>query len=235
MRVPLHWPQVRNVYFIADPIILLVLYFNRQDVENWFQKDVLGHHPRASLQVENPKLSPVETPLNTKAAAVACGKVVKLEETAFEKLNIVNRLSTVVSGAGISEQEMKDVGDSQKNLAEQAFKGYSFAYLMWDKPTESSRAEFDKMMVKVFNSQDLQTLTADERVAYEAYVTKLKIMMLRAYELGRHDARISPLFCFELRLCFGQDDDAGLLSRKLSLAVFEMCTSTASLKDSETR
>ncbi len=118
--------------------------------------------------------------------------MLKLEETAYEKLNIIDRLSTVVVNAGFSQQEIKDLGDSEKNLNEQAFKAYSFAYLTWDKPTMESRADFDKMIVKIFNSQDLHTLSADERAEFEGYAGKVKRMMLQAFELGRHDARISP-------------------------------------------
>jgi hypothetical protein len=192
MRVPLHWPQVRNIYFIAAPIILLVLYFNRQSIQNWYREDVQGQHPHPAVQLENPRLAPVETPLDTEAAAVACGKVLKLDKTAFEKLNIVNRISSLVSGAGFTESEIKELGDSEKNLSDEAFQAYSFAYLMWDKSSESSRSEFDKMLVKSMNGQDLHTLSADERVALETYMTKMRSMMLRAFELGRHDARTSP-------------------------------------------
>jgi hypothetical protein len=192
LRVPLHWPQVRNVYFIAAPIILLVLYYNRQSIENWYQEDVLGHHPHPALQLENPKLASAEAPLDTNAAAVACGKVLKLDDTGFAKLDIVKRVSSLVSGAGFTESEIKELGDSEKNLSDEAFQAYSFAYLMWDKPAESSRSEFDKMLVKSMNGQDLHTLSADERVALEAYMAKMKSMMLRAFELGRHDARVSP-------------------------------------------
>jgi hypothetical protein len=189
VRVPLHWSQVRNVYFIAAPIILLILYFNRQDVEDWFQEDVLGHHPHASLQAESSS-PPVEQPLNGKDAAVSCGKVLKLEETAYEKLNIIDRLSTLVVNAGFTQRELEN--DPKKNLVEQAFKAYSFAYMTWDKPTLETRANFDRMIVKVFNSQDLHTLSADERAEFEGHAEKVKRMMLQAFELGRHDARISP-------------------------------------------
>ncbi|SRR6266851_833954 len=34
MRVPLRWSQVRNVYFFVAPIVLLIFYFNRQDIED---------------------------------------------------------------------------------------------------------------------------------------------------------------------------------------------------------
>jgi hypothetical protein len=195
LRVTLRWSQVRNVYLFIAPIVLLIFYFiyfnNRQDIEDWVRYDILKQPLHSSLQAEGSS-PPVEQPLNSKDAAVACGKILKLERPAYENLNIIDRLSAVVSGAGFTEQEVKDMGDSEKNLDEQAFKAYSFAYLTWDKPTSESRVDFDKMIVKVFNSQDLHTLSAGERAQFERYSGKVKRMMLQAFELGRHDARISP-------------------------------------------
>jgi hypothetical protein len=191
MRAPLCWQQVRNVYLVIAPIVVVILYFSRHDINDWVRLDALNRPSHLSLQAENSNL-PVELPLSSKDAAATCGQVLKLEKTAFKKLDIVNRLATVVADAGFTQQEIKDLDDSEKNLEEQAFKAYSFAYLTWDKPTEESRADFDKMITKVFNSLDVQTLSSDERAKVEAYAVKVKSMMLHAFELGRHDARISP-------------------------------------------
>src|SRR5215469_11759332 len=192
LQVPLCWPQVRNVYLFAAPIILLILYFDRQGINNWIQQDVLKSRTvRLSVQAEKPVSSPAEQPLTNEEAAVACGKVLKLDTPAFSKLNIMNRISNVVSTAGFTEREIKTMGDSTENLEKQAFKAYSFAYVSWDKPTES-RVKFDKMVVDVMNSQDVRELSADEQAAVAAYMTKMKRMMLQAFELGRQDARISP-------------------------------------------
>jgi hypothetical protein len=35
-------------------------------------------------------------------------------------------------------------------------------------------------------------LSADERIYFEGHMEKVKRMMLQAFELGRHDARITP-------------------------------------------
>lgn len=90
----------------------------------------------------------------------------------------MKNLITVVVNAGFTQQELKDLGDSEKQLVEQAFRAYSFAYLTWGKPTLESRADVDKMIVKVFDSRDLHTLSADERAAFEGHAEKIKRIML---------------------------------------------------------
>lgn len=75
---------------------------------------------------------------------------------------------------------------------EQAFSAYSLAYITWDRPTQTSRADFDKMMVKTAQVADNQNLSSGDRVRFDAYLMKLKKMMLKAFDLGRHDATTSP-------------------------------------------
>jgi hypothetical protein len=185
-RVPLHWPQVRNVYLVIVPILLLIGYFNRQDIESWVRNDLLKPS-HTSLQAEP---SPVEPPLTASQAATACGRVLKLETPAFEKLKLLDRLSAVVANGAFTDEELKAM--PSKDIEEEAFSAYSFAYLLWDKPTDSSRAEFDKMIVKVFNAQDLSAMSASDRALYETFIVKFRGVMLHAFELGRHDARMFP-------------------------------------------
>jgi hypothetical protein len=40
-RVPLCWEQVRNVYFVVSPIVLLLVYFNWGDIRSWVKADLL--------------------------------------------------------------------------------------------------------------------------------------------------------------------------------------------------
>jgi len=47
------------------------------------------------------------------------------------------------------------------------------------------------MIVEAMNSYDLH-LSADDQQYLERHFDKVKRMMLQAFELGRHDARISP-------------------------------------------
>src|SRR5580704_19504675 len=53
MRVPLCWAQVRNVYFILSPIVLLLVSFNWSDIQTWVKDDVpKSSIPQSTLQVE---------------------------------------------------------------------------------------------------------------------------------------------------------------------------------------
>jgi hypothetical protein len=190
LRVPLCWAQVRNVYLVLGPIILLALVLNWPDIQKWVKEDVLK---QSAVQVEPPQAQPAEAdlPLSSKEAAVACGKVLKLDAAAFEKLDLVKRLDSIVENGGLTEVELKEIFSAEE-LNEQLFSVYSFAYLTWDKPKEFSRARMDKMAVDAIHSVDLKKLSPDEIAVFDAYLVKYKSMMLKAFELGRHDAKTSP-------------------------------------------
>jgi hypothetical protein len=194
LRVPLCWPQVRNVYLCVSPMLALVLYFGGSDIKNWWKEDILkSRSSQSALVPESPQVQPVEAelPLNSKDAAVACGKVYKLDEAAFVKLNIIERLSQLVADSGYTDQEIKDQ-PSDSSLDKEAFEAYSFAYLSWDKAEKSSRASFDKMVIDAANKVDKSGFSQAQRIQLDAYLVKYKHMMLKAFDLGRHDARISP-------------------------------------------
>jgi hypothetical protein len=144
--------------------------------------------------MEPPEAQPVEAdlPLNSKDATVACGKVLKLDKTAFERLDLVGRLSAVVNTSGFTEEEFKEAFSAEE-LGDDAFKAYSFAYVTWEKQTDVSHASFDKLVVDAVHSQDLlKSLSPEDRAKADAYLVKFKRMMLKAFDLGRHDARTSP-------------------------------------------
>ena len=133
----------------------------------------------------------VDVPLSSKDAAVACGKVLKLDTTAFQKLHLIERLSGVVNTSGFTEEEFKVL--SAEELRDEAFKGYSFAYVTWEKSTEVSHASLDKLVVDAVHSDALlKSLSPEDRAEADAFMVKLKRMMLKAFDLGRHDAKISP-------------------------------------------
>jgi len=195
-RVPLCWAQVRNVYLVISPIILLVPYFNWSDIHSWIRKDLLkSSTPPPAVQMEPPQTQPVvaDLPLNSTDAAVACGKVLKLDKAAFEKLDLLPRLSQLLPDSGFTGEELKDKElFSTEDLAEQAFSAYALAYLTWDKPAQTSRADFDKMVIEATGAADNENLTSDDRIRLDAYLVKFKKMMLKAFDLGRHDAKSSP-------------------------------------------
>ena len=194
IRVPLCWAQVRNVYLVISPIVLLVLYFGWSNVQTWVKEDLLKSNiPQSAVRSEPPQTQPIETdlPLSSKGTAVACGKVLKLDEAAFEKLDLVKRLSEIVSTSGFTEEEFKGLSSAEE-LNNEAFSAYSLAYLTWEKPKEVSRASFDKMLVDAAHSPDLSNLSPDERAEFDSYTVKLRSMMSKAFDLGRQDARTSP-------------------------------------------
>jgi hypothetical protein len=64
----------------------------------------------SALQPEPPQAQPVEAdlPLDGKGAAVACGKVLKLNKDAFDKLELRPRLSQLLPDSGFTDEELKD-------------------------------------------------------------------------------------------------------------------------------
>ena len=52
------------------------------------------------------------------------------------------------------------------------------------------------MIVNAVKSVDVSKLTVAEKAHLEQYSVKFKCMMLSAFELGRHDAKISPCIFF---------------------------------------
>jgi hypothetical protein len=194
MRAPLCWAHIRNVYLVLIPIVLLVIYFNWSDIDKWLKDDVLRSGPRQlQVQVEKLQAQPVaaDLPLSAKDAEIACGKVLKLNKAAFERLNLVDRLAAVVANSGFTEKELKELGPDD-DLNKESFSAYSFAYLTWDKPTDVPRARMDQMVVDAVHSVDTKKLTADQIAALDSYFVRYKSMMLKAFELGRHDAKASP-------------------------------------------
>jgi hypothetical protein len=199
LRVPICWPQVRNVYLCISPILALVLYFGWPDIQQWWKQDILRSAPPSALTPalapEPPQFQPDETnlPLDAKAAAIACGNVLKLDKTeSFVRLNLITRLHQLVNDTGFTDEEFKDVS-SAKDLGDEAFKAYGFGYISWEKSKEVSRADFDGMVTSSGNKALSSTeLSSTDSVRLQTYLMKFKRMMLKAFDLGRHDANLSP-------------------------------------------
>lgn len=110
-RVPLCWAQARNVYLVISPVILLVLYFNWADIRTWVKQEITeSSTPQSVVQIEPQQAQAVEAdlPIDSKDAAVACGKVLKLDKAAFGKLNLFIRLSQLLPNSGFTDEEFKD-------------------------------------------------------------------------------------------------------------------------------
>lgn len=175
------------------PIVGLILYFNAADIQKRLKEDLLGKSGARQVAVlRSEPATPVDPQLDAKASAVACGQTLKLEENAFVKLDLMNRFDQLVTDSGISAQDMKAIGDTPDALNNQEFEAYSLGYLTWQKSNDLSRADFDKLVIKAYQSEDLSELSADEQAQLNAYLAKIKQILVKAFEAGRHDAKMSP-------------------------------------------
>lgn len=192
LRVPLCWPQVRNVYLCASPILILVSYFGGAEaIRSWKEEAAKSNSSHSALKLETAQTQP-EGDLSSEAADASCGNVLKLDKDAFVKLDLIHRFDQIEHESGFTDQEIQEM--DEKELGEQAFGAYSLAYLTWNKPF--SRTDLDKLVVKavdsVVNSPEWKRMSASERAQLDELLVKLKRMMLRAFDMGRHDARSSP-------------------------------------------
>jgi hypothetical protein len=169
---------------------VVILYFGWPGIHKWWKANALtSNTSQSTLKPEPPQALPVDAdlPLGSKEAAVACGKTLKLEKSAFVKLDLMTRFSQLVDDSGFTDEERKPL-----DLGEEEFKSYSLAYLTWEKPAQLSRANLDKMVIDADASVDKSKLSSAERTQFDTYMVKYKRMMVKAFDLGRHDARISP-------------------------------------------
>ncbi len=175
---------------------IVILYFGWPGIRKWWKEGTLkSNTSQSALKPEPPQAQPVEAdlPLDSKDATVACGNVLKLDnKEAFVKLDLVRRLARVTHDSGFTDEEIKEMGSEK--LGDQAFKAYGFAYLAWDKPF--SRTDLDKMVINAadsnVNSAEAKRMSSAERAHLDQLLVKFKRMMLKAFDLGRHDAKSSP-------------------------------------------
>jgi hypothetical protein len=184
----LHVEDYSMLFVILGTVV--IFYFGWPWIHKWWKESVLtSNTSQSTLKPEPPQTQPVEAdlPLDTKDAAVACGKTLKLEKAAFVKLDLMTRFFQLVDDSGFTGEERKAL-----DLQEEEFKSYSLAYLTWDKPTEVSRVSLEKIVLNADSSVDKSKISSEERARFDAYMVKYKHMMLKAFDLGRHDAKLSP-------------------------------------------
>jgi hypothetical protein len=130
-RVPMCWEQVRNVYFIVAPILLVVLYFSWPSIQQWQKEDaaksqVVGAGVKAEVPQRHADPSPdngqvaTEQPANDKAVRSGpCGQVLRLNREAFQGLDFYKRLPQLVDDARFSPKEFEEM--SHDDMEQQAF------------------------------------------------------------------------------------------------------------------
>ena len=114
----------------------------------------------------------------------------KLEGPAFAKFNIPNRISDAVSKSNYTAEEFKDVS-SEKDLEEDAFSAYAAGYLTWNKPVNPTRENLGKSMIVTIN-KGAEKLSSGDAATLRDYGNKNVQMIMTAFDMGRHDARVSP-------------------------------------------
>lgn len=195
-RVPMCWEQVRNVYFIVAPILLVVLYFSWRSIQQWHKEDVVksqvvGAGEKTEVPQSRADASPdngqvlTEQPANNMAVRSGpCGQVLRLNKQAFQRLDLYKQLSRLVDNAGFTAKDLELMPHS--DLEQQAFGAYSFAYLLWNKPEATARSDFQKMIQNAVNKVGPPSSEEEETIR------KFGDMMLKASELGWYDANRNP-------------------------------------------
>jgi hypothetical protein len=186
MRVPLSWPQVRNVYLFIAPILALIIFFNWSDITGWVKNDLL----RGRAQPTKVEAAPIEQSLDDSSSAKACGSVLKLKSKDIDKLKLHERLSELVKTSGFTEEDFKNVSKPEE-LEKVAFSAYTGGYLTWDKPADPIRSDLSKKLITRINT-GAEEFSANDAVIFREYANKSVQMVMKAYDMGRHDARTSP-------------------------------------------
>jgi len=190
-RVPLCWKQVRNVYLVASPIIAGVLFLNLADAKGWFKSESHLGNARAQYQAAAAlPAAPSEAPLGKQDAKNTCGSVLQLDTDAFPKLGIHTRLSSMISDAGFTDEELSEE-ESAKDLEQDLFHPYSLGYTTWEDSNSEIRAKLAKGIEDEFRTESLK-LKSEDRPAFYAYEGKYDRLILTAFDMGRRDARTSP-------------------------------------------
>jgi hypothetical protein len=124
----------------------------------------------------------------TKPADKSCGQVIQLNQDGFKRLDLFKQLSHVVDNGGFTPKELTMM--NHDDLLEQAFSAYSLAYLSWKTPL--SHADIERAVQKGAHGVNRDDLSAEEKVQFDAWLPKLRAMMLKAFDLGLYDAKRNP-------------------------------------------
>ena len=125
--------------------------------------------------------------------AAPCGKVLRLDDAAvIKRLDLDSRLTQLVSDAGFTDEELKEVKSSIALLKEQAFEGYRSAFSTWYQPTDDIQATLDQFVTGTMQSEKYQKLPTRKRELNDGYLLKFEKMMVTAHNLGKRDGTTAP-------------------------------------------
>jgi hypothetical protein len=178
--------DARTVFWVSLGAVCLILiaafftYLHWQDIQRWRYRDARRWADAQHVEVA--------LPLDGKEAAFTCGKLLKLDKAGISKLDVLERMRQVARDSGFSDEEIKESGSL---LGETAYMGYVWAFMTFDKPLQSVKMQFDDVVKKNIDSF-LNKLSSEERKQIGPLLPRINQMQLRAFDLGRRDARLSP-------------------------------------------
>jgi len=163
-------------------IAALFVFLYWQDIQRWRYRDARRWADAQHVAVD--------LPLEGKEAALTCGKLLKIDQYGtISKLDLLERMKQLVRDSGFTDEEIEELDLTQ--LSEVAYMGYVWAFMMFDKPLQSVKMQFDDVVQKTIDSF-LNKRSSEERKQMERFLPRIKEMQLRAFDLGRRDARLSP-------------------------------------------
>jgi hypothetical protein len=186
MKVPLCWPQIRNSYAFTVPILAVIIALNWSGLKGWVKHDLLNAKA-GPVKVE---AAPIELPMDDAQSAKACGATMKLETEAFVKLNVHKRMNDLVDASNFTNEDFTNVS-KRDDIEGDAFAGYSLGFLTWNKAPEPIRQGVIQKMNESIDKGAAKLSSSDAETLRE-YGNKNVQMITKAFDMGRHDGRMSP-------------------------------------------
>jgi hypothetical protein len=173
------WVSLGAVCLISIAALFAYLYW--QNIQRWRYRDARRWADAQHVEVA--------LPLDDKEAAFTCGKLLKIDKAGFiSKLDILERMRQVVRDSGFTDEEIKESGSL---LGETAYMAYVWGFMTFDKSLQSVKMQWDDMVKKNIDSLR-NKWSSEEGKQMDALLPSINQMQLRAFDLGRRDARLSP-------------------------------------------
>jgi hypothetical protein len=132
------------------------------------------------------------TPAESETRPAPCGKVLRFDDAGIKRLDLDTRLAQLVTDAGFTDEELKEMKSSSALLKEQAFEGYRSAFSTWYKPTDDIQATLDSVVTGTTQSEKYKKLPPRKRALNDGYLTKFEKVMVKAHSLGKTEGTTAP-------------------------------------------
>jgi hypothetical protein len=114
------------------------------------------------------------------------------DAAAIKRLDLDTRLTQLVSDAGFTDEELKEMKSSNALLKEQAFEGYRSAFSTWYKPTDDIQAAMEQAVTSTMQSEKHKKLPPRKRELNDGYLMKFEKTIVKAHRLGKRDGTTAP-------------------------------------------